>query len=398
MNCKKCFFLVLILIIFFDSYAQVPVMPDDFRVNLPNQNRGIEEAISWYELDYRYPTIDLRGLHELTSHHLPDSVIIVPPELNQYSKMTILVGVTGDQNRPTLIIWLAANYHTNRIILYTDQNQDRNFINDRKPLKIRRGGELVKIRITTSNGDLLLDLMPPQRVNETYQLRPIYDGLSLSFTAGIGVGNLDYRFIDLTYDQPTTYAVRFVEKGIKAGLTYQWRQFQLGGSVALQNHFFYTSTLDIKKGEPIRLEVPDPNLPGRTTFITVENVEKLTNKDVHSKNRLQTTLFASYAFQFGNNFSLQPVVGVGLISYLDPTYTRLSNEENETYDLNPYWFYEFGARTEFTVGLQKAVYLEFLYAVENWMPNNFISTVSHENLEVNLTVWRFNLGYRFKAF
>lgn len=75
-------------------------MPDDFRVILPNQNRGFEEAISWFELDYRYPTIDLRGLHELTSHELPDSVIVVPPELNQFSKMTVLVGVTGEQAQP----------------------------------------------------------------------------------------------------------------------------------------------------------------------------------------------------------------------------------------------------------------------------------------------------------
>ncbi len=395
---RKGFLSLVITFCLYTSWAQVPVMPDDFRVNLPNQNRGTDAALDWFELDYKYPMINLKGINEMTEHQLPDSLIIVPPELNQYRKMTVLVGVTGDKNDPTLIIWLAANYHTNRIILYTDQDQDRNFKNDRKPIKIRRGGEVVKIRIATKQGDQLLDLLPPPRVTEAYQIRPIQDGFSLSFAAGVGVGELDYQFIDLGFNQPTTYGVRFVEKGIKAGLTYQWRQLQIGGSVALQNHFFYTSTLAIKKGEPIRLEIPDPNLPGRTTFITVENVEKLTNKDVHSKNRIHTTLFGSYSFQFGNNFALQPVVSAGLISYLDPTYTRLTNEENETYDLKSYLTYEFGVRTEFTVGLQKAVYLEFLYGSENWMPDNFLSALPHENLDVNLTIWRFNLGYRFKVF
>lgn len=395
---KKPLFLLIGVFLSIAAISQVPVMPDDFRVNLPNQNRGNESVISWFELDYKYPTLDLRGLHDLTDHQLPDSLIIVPPELNLYSKMTVLVGVTGSKTQPTLIIWLAANYHTNRITLYTDQDQDLNYINDRKPIKIRRGGELVKIRVNTDKGEQLLDLLPPPRVTEVYQLRPIDDGLSLSFTAGVGVGELDYQFNDLNFNQPTTYDVRFVEKGIKAGLTYQWRRFQLGGSVALQNHFFYTSTLAIKKGEPIRLEIPDPNLPGRTTFITVENVEKLTNKDIHSKNRIQSTLYGSYSFQFGNTFALQPVVGIGMISYLDAKYTRLSNEVNETYDLKPYLFYEFGVRTEFTVGLQKAVYLEFLYASEQWLPQSFVSAIPHENLSSNFTIWRFNLGYRFKVF
>lgn len=373
-------------------------MPDDFRVILPNQNRGNEDKIVWFVLDYKYPTLDLQGINQLTEHQLPDSVIIVPPKLNQYSRMSVLTGVTGDTDDPTIIIWLAANYHTNRFTLYVDQDQERNFINDRKPMKILRAGEVVKIRINSDQGELYLDLQPPPRVNEVYQLRQISYGFSLSLIAGIGVGELDYRFTDLTYDQPTTYNVRFVEKGIKAGLTYQWRQFQLGASISFQNHFFYTSTLAIKKGEPIRLEVPDPNLPRRTTFITVENVEKLTNKDVHSKNRIQNALFAAYSFQFGNNFALQPIISGGIISYLDPQYTRLSDEENETYELQPYLFYEFGMRTEFTVGIQKAIYLEFLYASEQWLPDNFVSTVPHENFSSNLSIWRFNLGYRFKMF
>ncbi len=398
MTTSKRLFLLFSLLFCFAIQAQVPVMPDDFRVNLPNQNQGSEATISWFELDYKYPMLNLKGLKELTDHQLPDSLVIVPPELNLYSKMTVLVGVTGDIDQPTIIIWLAGNYHTNRITLFTDQDQDRDFSNDRKPLKIRRGGELAKIRVITHQGDLMLDLLPPPRLTEVYQLRPVQDGLSLSFIAGIGVGELDYRFIDLTYDQPTTYDVRFVEKGLKAGLTYQWRKFQLGGSVAFQNHFFYTSTLAIKKGDPIRLEVPDPNFPGRTTFVTVENVEKLTNKDVHSKNRIQTTLHGSYSFEFGNNFALQPVMGVGLISYLEPEYTRLDNEENEVYAMKPFVFYEFGLRTEFTVGLQKAIYLEFLRATELWRPENFISTIPHTGLDSNLSIWRFNLGYRFKLF
>lgn len=398
MNIRKVLLSLLVILNLSASWAQVPVMPDDFRVILPNQNRGTDAALLWFELDYKYPMLNLKGINEMTEHQLPDSLIIVPPELNQYSKMTVLVGVTGEKDQPTIIIWLAANYHTNRFTLYTDQDQDRNFKNDRKPLKIRRGGEVVKIRVNTKEGDQSLDLLPPPRVNEAYQIRPINDGFSISFTTGVGVGELDYQFTDLGFNQPTTYAVRFVEKGIKAGLTYQWRQLQIGGSVSLQNHFFYTSTLAIKKGDPIRLEVPDPNLPGRTTFITVENVEKLTNKDTHSKNRIQTTLNASYSFQFGNNFALQPVIGVGLISYMDPTYTRLANEENENYDLKPYLSYEFGVRTEFTVGLQKAVYLEFLYATENWKPDRFLSAVPHENLDINFAIWRFNLGYRFKVF
>lgn len=398
MTLKKCLLICFGTLFWFSSQAQIPVIPDDFRVNLPNQPPGTEASIIWFELEYKYPMLDLRGLEKLTGHQLPDSLVITPPELSPYQDMTVLVGVSGKQTSPTLMIWLAANYHTNRIILFTDQNQDRDFTNDGKPLKIMRGGETAKIQINNQQGTQLLDLVPPARVNESYRLRPIGDGWSLLVSLGIGSGALDYNYTDLSFNQPTTYSVRFVEKSLKAGISYQWNKIQIGTSMAMQNHFFYTSILAIKKGEPIRREIPDPNFPGRTTFVTEENAEKFTNKDVHAKTRLQGQLYVAYSIAFGNSISLQPVIGIGLINYLNPQYTRLTNRSDETYDLSPFLFYELGLRTSFTVGLQRTVHLAFVYSSEQWLPEQFLASTPHENLNTQLTVWRFNLGYRFKLF
>lgn len=395
---KNLLTLVVLALLKLPTHAQVPIMPDQFRINIPNQKTGSETPISWFELEYKSPSIDLRGLQELTSYQIPDSVLITPPDISTFLHMVTLVGITGDFKDPTLIVWLAGNYRANRFTLFTDQDQDRDFNNDRKPIRIRRGGEVVHIRITTNQGDQFLDLLPPPRNQETRITRPIGNGLSLSFSGGLGVGSISYDYQDLSFNQPTKYSVRLVEKGLKVTAAYEWNNIQFGASAAFQNHFFYTSTLEIKKGDPIRLEVPDPNLPGRTTFITIENVEKLTNKDTHSPNRLQTSLYGSYLFRFGSNFVLQPIVSAGIVTHFDPQYTRIADEEGETYDLKRYSFYEAGIRMEFTTGLSKAMYLEFMYATEQWQPENFLSGIPHESLESGFSVLRFNIGYRFSMF
>lgn len=312
--------------------------------------------------------------------------------------MAALVGITGKADDPTVIIWLAGNYQTNRFTLFIDQDQDRDFTNDRSPIRIRRGGAPIQIHLSTHDGDQYLDLTPPPRLRENRPLRDISDGFSLSFSAGIGVGDISYTYQDLTYNQPSQYGVKLVEKGIKATAAYEWAGIQLGGSLAVQNHFFYTSTLEIKKGDPIRLEVPDPNFPGRTTFITIENIEKLNNKDIHSPNRWQASLYGAYSFKLGSTFALQPMFTAGMVSHFDPQYTRLMDEAGETYDLKPYSFYELGLRLEFTVGVRKSIFLEFVRATENWQPENFLAPVPHDDLEADFTLWRFNLGYRFGTF
>ncbi len=378
--------------------AQVPILPDQFRVNLSaGQSQQEEDPVEFFELEYKYATLDLRGLQELTTHKLPSSLVITPPDLNDFDHVVVLVGVSGEIDDPSIIVWLAANYRTNRITLFVDQDQDRDFNNDRGPMRIRRGGEPVSILLSNGGKDQSLQLNPPPLPVKPSRQRRIDNGISVGFSAGLGVGGINYQYEDLTYGHPTTYNVSLVEKFAKLVLSYDLRQFQVGTSLAIQNHFFYTSTLKIKKGEPIRTEIPDPFLPGRTTFVTVENADEKINVDRHSPNRLQVAAYGAYKINVRKSVTLQPMIAAGVTTYFNPEYTRLINESGETYDLKPSLFFEGGLRAEFTIGLYKAFFLEFSHSFEQWEPQDFVAGIPHEGFDSDFGISRFALGYRFKV-
>jgi len=132
-----------------------------FTSQMESWQSSANNPILFFEIPYRYPTIDLRDLQERTSFQLPESVKIVPPEVGRFNHPVVLVGISGEIEEPTLIVWIANDYHTNRFTLFVDQDQDRDFTNDRPPLRVKRGGQNLTIFLEVGEETQFIDFITP---------------------------------------------------------------------------------------------------------------------------------------------------------------------------------------------------------------------------------------------
>ena len=120
----------------FQGVAQIPIVPDQFRVNL--EAKEIQKTMKFYQVNYRTSTVDLREIKKLVDEDIPDSVVIVPPNLKYFDHVVVLVGfVEGDAS--SMVIWLAGNYNYRNITFFVDQEQDRDFTNDVDPIRMKAG-------------------------------------------------------------------------------------------------------------------------------------------------------------------------------------------------------------------------------------------------------------------
>ncbi|MEP1094151.1 MAG: hypothetical protein ABJG78_03525 [Cyclobacteriaceae bacterium] len=370
--------------------AQVPIINDDFRVNLEEGQK--QEEIDFFELPYRTTTLDLRGLKGLTDYEIPESAVITPPDnLHTFNEVVVLVGLFGELETPTMIIMLAGNYSSRRVTFFTDQNQDRDFTNDAIPSRVVKGTDSSSISLSTEAGEQSLTLrLPNAEKKESKSKTRIGDGFSVALTGAVGSGNIKYEYDDLTIGFPTTYKVRVTEKMFRAALAYDIKRFHFGVSASFQNFFFYTSKLTIKQGEPERITVP-----GTNRVIIRENAEERINDDSHNPNRVQMAVFAGYKFPIGKTFDIQPIAAFGLTSYLDPEYNYRPSVAGEVYSLQSTPFYEVGLRGEFAVGIEKSFFIEVVRNATSWEPENFPTGVELENFDASNVTTKISVGFRF---
>lgn len=348
----------------------VEMMPEEFRVNLASTK---EENVDFYHLTYRTPTIDLRLLKRYTKYNVPESIIITPPDLSAFDHTVVLVGLYGDVDNPTIIIWLGGNYNYRNITFFLDVDQDRNFTNDNPPLKVKEGSDPINIVISNELGEQNLWLSVPKvNVVTKKTKRKIYDQLAIGITAGAGSGSL-------TYDDPNpstfhNYHVNISEKHFGLSLSYYSKYFILGLNASYQNHHFYAS-YDPEPGEIA------------TTSINV-------NRDLHSPNKSQLGLLTAIRLPLSSFIEFQPTFKLGMANYFNPEYKK-NKFSDEAFALGTSMFYEFGVRMEFTVGVENAFFVEIAKNYQDWEPEVFSDS---ETFESAMKITKFAVGYNIGLF
>lgn len=368
--------------------GQIPIMPEQFRVNLGAED--ILRDMKFYQLRYKTPTIDLRKLQPLVKQTLPDSVVVVPPDLSSFDHVVVLVGLEGNDPN-SMIVWLAGNYNYRNITFFLDYDQDRNFTNDKGPIKIKAGSDPVEVILTENNVDKKLFLTVPEvdvKRIEKYKVR-IANKFALALSFGVGTGETSYRYDDLVIGYPTSYFVKITEKSLKASLSYDTKRFSFGVTTAFQNHFYFTSHLDVVRGEPFFRRL--------VNFLTIldDNTDHHVNLDQHSNNRLQYSVFGSVKFKVSRAIDIHTTFRTGFTSYFNPEYNRFKFRPNHVYPLRTSPFYELNMRVEFTTGIERAFYVEVARNDNRWEPEGFLDDTPHDNFESNSVIVKLNVGYRF---
>ncbi len=417
MNRIKCYLLfpVLFLIGVHASFAQggpafgvygsvgpgsgAPILPDELRVQL-NQNQGLDGDVQFYKINYRTPTIDLRGIQKLTNLDIPESIVINPPKLSAFDHAVTLVGITGAPDDIKIIIWLAGNYYYDDMTFFIDSDQDRDFTNDVRPIKMSAGDEPKEIELLVGGVPTKMFLNSLKPIKKTKKpVARIENQFSMTILAGVGSGQLDYSFQDLTLGYPTWYSVNTSEKNLGISFAYDFKKFAFGASLIGQNNFFYTSLLTVQEGEPFyRNSGGGVDVTLADNFnrpILVQDIEEFINDDIHPDNKLQWSVFALYKYQLSRTIDIQPLVRFGRVSYFNGEYVRHFDTPTEVYDMPDSFFYAYGMRMEFTVGVSKGFYIEYIRDHLTWKPSDFLRNNPYSDYESTFNIGKFNLGYRF---
>ncbi len=388
MGIRKLIFIIFFTCLAFEVASQIPIMPEQFRVNLGAKD--IHRDMSFYQLQYRTSTVDLRKLKPMVKQEIPDSVVIVPPDLSSFDHVVVLVGLVGN-DASNMVLWLAGNYNYRNITFFLDYDQDRNFVNDEGPVRIKAGADPVEVMLAQNNQNRKLLLTVPEvevRRIEKYKVR-IANRFAVGLSMGVGTGDINYQYDDLVIGYPTSYFVKITEKNLTATLSYDTRLFNVGVSASFQNHYYFTTHLDVVKGEPFYRRLID------FIWLYDDNTDHHVNLDEHSNNRVQLGVFGSLKLKISRAIDIHTTFRTGLTSYFNPTYNRFVHQEDQIYPLRTSPFYEVGVRVEFTTGIERAVFVEFARNEQKWEPEGFLADTPHENFESSSVMAKLNVGYRF---
>jgi hypothetical protein len=396
------FLLFCLLILSSSVFSQSIIIPHTMDVDV-DVKEGEEriDNIEFYEYVYSGEKIDIRDIKRMNPKlEAPDFIHITAPDLTGFETVNTLMGVMAGEKLDSnaIVIWIVGNYYTNEVTFFVDINMDRNYLNDGQSLQIKAGQNAKRVIIypygdKTNGRELRLKVprKPKFKGFSQFGNRKVKIGyqLALGLHAGFGSGSLNYEFDNLERGFPTWYTVNFSEKSFGASLTYSLPRFRFGIIANYQNHFYYTSYLNIRYDNPM---IVIDQVSGQRRRI--ENVLVERNQDDHSRNKVQWGLLAAYRMHIGETLELQPTVTVGKASYLTGEYVADRRFEDQTYTLPSSTFVEGGLQMEVTTGLHRAFYLGIFYNNVWWEPQDFYATVPHENLQSEYKNWTGRLGYR----
>lgn len=385
-------------------FAQTLVLPQRYELSA-TEKKGVDK-VEFYTFPYSSEQIDLRGLKkQLPEFDLPDQVSIKAPYLGAYQDITVLFGALeeGKKDEKTLIIMLAANYESERVTFFVDDNQDRNFNNDFAPLVLEAGGDAQKVLLTPFGENTVpikfwLQIPPrnlegdlKEKLKGKFFKTKIKHQFAVGAHVGFSTGGLDYQYDNTEIGFPTWYSVNMTEKNIGLALSYNLPRWRIEFTGTYQNLFHYTSYLNI------RTDNPETKVTSQGTII-IDNVQIESNQDRHTNHRLQSALLLAYRGQVGETTEIQPLIKVGYISYLPGIYGADRHDSAFDYELPASPFIELGIQTEFTTGMYKAFFLEITVNKTWWNPEDMFAALPVENLEINYTTWRGSIGYRIGLF
>ncbi len=375
----------------------------ELQILLPNQYEGKANAkeLEYKETFYVYkasvsPVIQLKQFKQYYPElALPDTLRIELPDLSHAKDTTLLLGVLQEEvTAPAhLVLLLATDYTTNEVTFYVDSNMDGNYNNDEAPILVQAGKTPLDINLypmdekplqfslgipkRTSIGEKNQELLKELRRKSKMKIR---NKLTLGVHAGVGVGRLTYEYDNLDIAYPTWYTVRFTERALGLNLDYEATKFRVGVNATLNNHFYYTSYLNVQFAEPRGL---------KTGILTERNI------DTHALNRLQVGGSVAYKIPLTAYLEVQPIFSAGQLFYLSDNYFSDNRPNKEiAYALSPDFFYEVGVRIDVTVGQEKALFLDLVNNTLKWRPNNFLEGINFSSLAISHRTWKINLGYK----
>ncbi len=345
--------------------AGAPILSDQFRLTLNHEDAGIE----FYQQNYEDSVIDVRRIKAYKKLNIPDFIEIIPPDLTAFDHVSVLVGVTPGLNS-SVVVWLAGNYNYEDVTFFLDYDQDRNFINDEKPLKARAGARPKNITITQEGRERLLAVSVPKiKVDKTDRNRTVIENkVAVGFFMGVGSGNTKYSYSGVSS------TVDLTEKNVGVDISYTTARAIFGISGTYQNHFYYTSYLYVVN-----------DLGRRAEHI---------NRDLHPKNRFQWAVYGGPKISLGKYTHLMPMARFGVASFIDRDYiVNIPGTESQAYPMGTNTFFELGVRTEFTVGYGNAMFVEIMRNSQNWNPEGL--ALGQDDFISESIIVKFLVGYRF---
>ena len=360
-----------------------PMMPDDFRVQL-----DLEEsiAVQFYQMTYSGSRLDLRRIKALHKD-IPAYVDIVPPNnLDFYKDITVLVGVPekGLVNDNTVVIWLAANFSTNSITLFSDDDQDRNFLNDPGLHEFQAGPSPRKILLKSKpegGRDRVYYLSLPKRKKPSFdrnkRQRKIINKLSIGMSLSTGSGGLEYSYENLDTGSPAWYNVDFTERIFRLDLSYNLSFISAGVDFSYQGVNYYASYLTELLANP-------GNGPDRVTTA---------NQDLHGATKTQYGLSVVGRIPISRSTEIQPVVRYGMVSFKNQEYFP-NRYQQESINLPAVAYLETGIRVEFVAGMFSAIYVEATKFSQDWKPEGLLDGINNRDFSSELKSTRFGVGYR----
>jgi len=403
MPTARCFLTLTFAVALLPLFAQFPEMrlPMLYADKHPPAENS-EAAFAFLLYPFKGPVIDLRDVKKrYPKLDAPDSLRLTNiPDIRFYTDRVVLIGLIPDapQTTDALVIWLGANYNSNRVTLWVDAETDHDFASGVDVVRLSPGDKARQLAVSSKNGhfkDQRLTFGLPTVIRSSIRrgTNKLIRGWTVGLAAGLATGKLNYSYFNTELGYPSGYDVKLTEKDVALSLSRNFRYLRLSANLTYANVNAYTSVLNVQVGEP-QLRI-DPN-NGREFY--VDRIDVRRNLDRHPTAQLRYSLTAAFRGHISPGIELQPFVSYGRISYRPGVYVaRISGEENR-FNLSGVSFGEFGLRAEFAIGNKQSVYVDGAYQVINWRPEGFFEFTPHTNLKVDRTALRVLFGYRFGGF
>ena len=374
------------------------VIPQQIEESIRGKKRV--EDVSFYIYPHISNHIDVKHIKNIYPKLVIDDYVdIITPDLSRYGTTNLLMAVIQtSRDELKLVIWIVANYNTNYITFFIDETLDRSYVNDPAPVLILAGAEPHPISIYPyGKEDVVqsLNLAIPERkysrkAKKITSLKPkvkLRNKFAIGVNASVGIAALKYTYDNNVTGFPAWYDVNLMEKQIGLNATYYHPSFKVGLLALYQNVFQYTSTFNVRIDNPEIIRVGNQR-------ITRTNVDVATNRDQHSKNRLQLGLQLAYRMHIGPSIEIQPLVGYGITNFLSNEYV-VNKFDDDLLPFNhsndKYW--ETGIQFEFATGVYKAMSLGFVYRSLDWSPDGYYESFDGTNLNKSYNSWNMTIGY-----
>ena len=384
--------------------AQTPSVIIPKRFNSKLVEGHVKRDIKFHTMAYTSPEIDMREIkRKYLARTIPDQITITPPDLSKFKGTVVLIGVLNEKS-PTetdILIWLAGDYYSKKVTFFVDEDYDRNFLNDGKPVVMKPGDDPQLIELMpwgeeASQWTMWLSVERDQdlaAINKLKNMQRIGDQMSIAIFGGMDSGKLTYDYDNLDTGFPTWYHVNTTGKNIGLQLSYDFPRFRIGAGMTYQNVFFWTSYLNIRLDEP---EERFSAVTGQT--YTIPNVNTLRSIDQHAKHRLQFAGHLTYKLPLSRTFDVQPTIGGGFITHRPSKYypNRFRDTSQVPHDNNK--FLEGGLLFEFTSGRKKAFFAGVLVHKVWWEPTGYFESLNQQNLQTKFVSWKAVVGHRIGIF